>query len=63
MCEEDSYQIIYTSAVNEAVFCYYWKFAKIIIEKKTSVLAVASNAKMHFLNSFKRDLANLFRLI
>ena len=34
MCEEDSYQIIYTSAVNQAVFCYYWKFAKIIIEKE-----------------------------
>ena len=48
MCEELSYQIINTSAVNQAVFCYYQKFAKIIIKKKTLVLAVASNAEMHF---------------
>ena len=48
MCEEDSYQIIYTSAVNQAVFCYYWKFAKIIIEKKTLVLVVARNEEIHF---------------
>ena len=41
MREGLSYQIINTSAVNQAVFCYYLKFAKIIIEKKT----------------FKRDLA------
>ena len=41
-------QILNTSAVNQAVFCYYWKFAKIIIEKKTLELAVASNAEMHF---------------
>ena len=47
-CERLSYQIINTSAVNQAVFCYYQKFAKIIIEKKTLVLAVASNAEMHF---------------
>ena len=57
MCEELSYQIINTSAVNQAIFCYYQKFAKIIIKKKTFVLAVASNAEIHFLNSFKRDLA------
>ena len=49
MCEELSYQIINTSAVNQAVFCYYPKFAKIIIEKKTLVLTVASNAEIHFL--------------
>ena len=34
MCEELSYQIINTSAVNQSVFCYYQTFAKIIIEKK-----------------------------
>ena len=48
MCEELSYQIINTAAVNQTVFCYYEKFAKIIIKKKTLVLAVARNAKMHF---------------
>ena len=58
MCDELSYQIINISAVNQAVFCYYWKFAKLIIEKKTLVL-VASNEEMHFLNSFKRDLARI----
>ena len=57
MCEELSYQIINISAVNQAVFRYYKKFAKAIIEKKTSVLAVATNQEMHLLNSFKRDLA------
>ena len=35
MCKELSHQIINTSAVNQAVFYYYWKFAKIIIKKKT----------------------------
>ena len=34
MCDGLSYQFIKISAVNQAVFCYYWKFAKIIIEKK-----------------------------
>ena len=48
MCEELSYQIINTSAVNQAVFCYYYKFTKIIIKNKTLVLAVASNAEIHF---------------
>ena len=48
MCEEISYQIINISAVNQAVFCYYYKFAKIIIEKKTLVLVVASNEEMYF---------------
>ena len=48
MCEELSYQIINISAVNQAVFCYYQKFPKFIIEKKTLVLGVASNEKMHF---------------
>ena len=56
MCEKLSYQIINTSAVNQTVFCYYQKFAKIIIKKKTLVWAVASNAEI-FLNSFMRDLA------
>ena len=32
MCEELSYQIIDTQVVNQAVFCYYQKFSKIIIE-------------------------------
>ena len=48
MCEELSYQIINISAVNQAVFCYYYKFSKIIKEKKTLVLAVATNEEMHF---------------
>ena len=48
MCEDHPYQIINASAVIQAVLCYYKKFAKIIIKKKTLVLAVASNAKMHF---------------
>ena len=43
MCEELSYQIKNISTVNKGVFCYYQKFAKIIIAKKTLVLAVASN--------------------
>ena len=30
MCEELSYQIINTAAVNQAVFYYYQKFAKTI---------------------------------
>ena len=50
MCEEISFQIINTSAVNQ------------VIKKKTLVLAVASNAEMHFLNSFKRDLAKHIRV-
>ena len=48
MCENFSYQIINTSAVNQAVFCYYKKFAKIIIEKKTLMLAVARKEEMNF---------------
>ena len=44
MSEELSYQIINTSAVNQAVFCYYKTFAKVITERKTFVLAVASKA-------------------
>ena len=48
MCEELSFQIINTSAVNQAVFCYYYKFAKIIMEKKTLVLMVESKAEIHF---------------
>ena len=47
MCEKLSHQIIDTLGGNQAVFCYYWKFAKIIIKKKTLVLAVPSNAEMH----------------
>ena len=37
MCEKLSYQIINTLAVNQAAFCYYQKFAKIILKKKTLV--------------------------
>ena len=48
MYEELSYQIVNTSAVNQAVFCYYWKFPKIIVEKKTLVLTVASKAEIQF---------------
>ena len=48
MCEELFYQIINISAVNQAIFCYYYKFAKIITEKKTLVLTVARNEEMHF---------------
>ena len=47
MCEGLSYQIMNTSAVNQAVFCYYLNIAKIVIEKKT-VLTVASKAEIHF---------------
>ena len=47
MCEELSYQVKNISVVNQAVFCYYYKFAKIIEEKKTIVLAVVSNEEMH----------------
>ena len=53
MYEELSYQIINISAVNQVAFCCYQKFAKIIIEKKTLVLAVASNITLdlsEFLN-------------
>ena len=46
MCEELSYQIVNTSAVNQAVFCC--KFAKIIVEKKRLVLTVVSKAEIHF---------------
>ena len=49
MCEELFYQTINISAVNQAVFCYYYKFAKIIIEKKALVLVVPSNKEMHFI--------------
>ena len=59
MCDELSYEIINISAVNQTVFCYYLKFSKIIKEKKTLVLTVASNEKMHFFNSFKRDFARV----
>ena len=48
MGEELSYQVINTSAVNQAVFSYYYKFAKIIVKKKNLVLVAASNAEMHF---------------
>ena len=48
MCEKLSYQIINTSAVNQAVFCYYGNIAKIIIEKKTLLLTVTRKAEMHF---------------
>ena len=48
MCEGLFYQIINTPSVNQAVFCYYWNIAKIIIEKKTLTLTVASQAEIHF---------------
>ena len=48
MCGELSYQTINISAVNQAVFCCYQKFAKIIVEKKILALAVASDEEMHF---------------
>ena len=63
MCEELSYQIINASAVNQVVFCNYLNFVKIIIENKTLALTIARNAEMYFLNSFKRNLASLFRLL
>ena len=50
MYEEFSYQIINISAVNQVAFCCFQKFAKIIIEKETLVLAVASNITLEFLN-------------
>ena len=46
-------------AVNQAVFCCYYKFAKIIIKEKTLVTTVASNGKMHYLNSCQTDLTKL----
>ena len=58
MCEELSYQIINISAVNQAIFCYYYKFAKIATEKKILVLAVAKNEKMQFFE-FTKDLARV----
>ena len=51
MCETLSYL-----AVNQAVFYCYKKFTKIIIKEKTLVLITASNTKMYYLNSCKRDL-------
>ena len=48
MCEELLHQIINSSAVNQAVFCYYKNIAKIIIEKKPFVLMLASKAEIHF---------------
>ena len=48
MCEEHSYQIINTTAVNQSCLLLLLEVAKFIIKKKTLVLAVARNAKMHF---------------
>ena len=48
MCEDFSYQVMNISAVNQGDLCYYKKFAKIIIAKKTLELAVASNDEMNF---------------
>ena len=53
MCEELSYQIINTLAFNQAVFCCYKKFAKIIIKKKTLVSVEAINAEMHLFEFIK----------
>ena len=46
MCEELSYQIINTSAVNQAVNLLLLEYCKNIIEKKTLVLTVASKAEI-----------------
>ena len=56
MGEELSYQITNISAVNQAAFCYYQKFSKISIEKKTLMLAVASNEETHFLELIQERL-------
>ena len=47
MCEEVSYQSINTTAVNQAIFCSYEKFSKIIIENKTLELTVSTKAGIH----------------
>ena len=62
MCEELSHQIINVSAVNQAIVCYYYKFAKIITEKKT-VLAVARNEDALFWMHLTEAWLELFRLI
>ena len=54
-----SYQIINTLAFNQPVFCYYQKFAKIIMKERTLVLVVTRNAQIHYLNSGKIDLGQL----
>ena len=48
MCEELSYQIINTTAVNQNCFLLLLEVCKNHYKKKTLVLAVARNAKMHF---------------
>ena len=48
MCEKLSCQIINTSAVNQAVFCYYGNIVKIITENKTLMLTVTRKAEMQF---------------
>ena len=64
MCEGLSHQIINTSAVNQAVFCCCYKFSKIIIEKRTLVLAVASKAEAHlFLINLRETWQNVLMLL
>ena len=60
VCETFSYQVInYILSVNQAVFCYYQMFAKIIMKEKTLVLVVVNNTELHYSNSCKTDLAKL----
>ena len=45
--EKLSYQNTNTLATNPGYFCYYQKFAKVTIKKKTLALALASKEEMH----------------
>ena len=56
MCETFSYQVKNTFPVNRATFCYYLTFVKIILKEETLLSMVASNAKIHYLNSCQTDL-------
>lgn len=58
MCEKRPYQIINTLDW-QAVFSYYWKIAKIIKEKRNISVSNEEIEEMHFLNSFKTNLAEL----
>ena len=59
MCETFSYQVKNTFPVNRATFCYYLTFVKIILKEETLLSMVASNAKIHYLNSCQTDVAKL----
>ena len=63
MCDELSYQIINISAVNHAVFCYYQKFAKIIIAKKISVGGSEQRRDALGWTHLRGTLLELFRLL